>query len=291
MRQRLKIASVVALVAANLALLFLVGQKMVDSRVEADDRLPPRAPSAPATTDTEPPRAAPGGRQALVVTEDVIFRLFSGSCDGKEGAEITVSSDTGATFDDVGLPEEVRSVFSLAARNADDLDLVAAGEDCEPARYVSTNGGSRWEAAEGADVWFMVPQTKQVTSPEGQVNPGCTENLTISALTDRTARVFCASGALIGTDDGGRTWSRLGTLDGVRAAAYVTRTRAFALAPDGGCATGSYTSDDAGRTWDPVACLDAAPARALAASGDVVVALVGGDILVSEDAGRTWTAP
>jgi BNR/Asp-box repeat protein len=287
LRQRLIVTFILALVLANVGLLFLLGDKMADVKSEADHA----APQARTSTSPSPePTAEPGGRQSLTVGgDDAIFRMFSGSCDGKDSPAITVSTDTGGTFTDVGLPKDMRAVFMLTAKNADTLDLVAAGKDCEPIRFVSTDGGDTWEAAEGADVWFVNPETNKLTSPTGQVDPECNETLTLSALDDKTARAFCASGVLVATSDAGKTWTRLGSLDGVKAAAYVTKKRAFALAPDGGCETGTYESVDAGRTWTATGCLDAAPGRAMAGNRHVLAAIVGSAVFVSEDAGRNWS--
>ena len=287
MSQRLKIAVIVTLVLVNVALVILVREKMADSRAEAAKATPAVAPTT-LETPTPEPTSQPGGPQSLVVAgDDAIFRIHGGSCDGKDSPAITVSTDKGATFDDVGLPEDMRAVFMLTADDADTLDLVAAPQSCEPQRFVSTDGGESWEAAEGADVWFLGPRAR-VTAPVGVVETGCTETLTLSAPNPDVARVFCASGVLIGSNDAGETWARLGALDGVKAAAFATARRGYALAPDGGCATGSYATEDAGRTWTAAGCLDAAPGRALTANGNLVAAIAGDAVYVSEDGGRTW---
>ena len=287
MSQRLKIAFVVALVLVNVGLLFLVKEKMADSKAAAAKATPAVAPTTPATPEPEPTRK-PGGQQSLTVADDdTIFRIRGGSCDGNDGPAIAVSADTGATFDDVGLPDGMRAVFMLTAEDAENLDLVAAPQSCEPQRFVTTDGGETWEAAEGADVWFLDPRGR-VTAPVGVVEPGCTQTLTLSAPNPDSARVFCASGVLIGTTDAGETWARLGSLDDVKAAAYATPRQGYALAPDGGCATGAYSTDDAGRTWTAAGCLDAGPGRALAANRNLVAAIAGDAVYVSEDGGRTW---
>ena len=204
MSQRLKIAVVVTLVLANAALVILVRDKMADSRDEAAKATPAVAPTTTETPTPEPP--PPGGPQNLTIADDdAIFRIHGGSCDGKESPAITVSTDNGATFDDVGLPEDIRTVFALTAKDADTLDLVAAPKSCKPQRFVSTDGGDIWEAAEGAEVWFLGPRAR-VTSPVGVVDPGCTENLSLSAPNPDTARVFCASGVLLASNDAGETW-------------------------------------------------------------------------------------
>jgi hypothetical protein len=288
--QRLKIAFIVTLVLVNVGLVFLVREKMADSEAKAA-RAPTVAPttSATAASPSPEPTGSPGGQQSLTIAgDDAIFRIHGGSCDAKDRPAITVSTDNGATFDDVGLPEDMRAVFMLTAEDADTLDLVAAPQGCEPQRFVSTDGGETWEAAEGADVWFLGPR-ERVTAPVGRVEPGCTETLTLSAPTRNAGRVFCASGVLVGSNDSGETWTRFGALDGVKAAAYATARRGYALAPDGGCATGSYATEDAGRTWTAAGCLDASPGRALAANRNLVAAIAGDSIYVSEDGGRTWT--
>jgi photosystem II stability/assembly factor-like uncharacterized protein len=288
--QRLKIAFVLTLVLVNVGLVFLVREKMADSEAKAA-KAPTAAPttSATSTTPSPEPTGTPGGQQSLTVSaDDAIFRIHGGACDGKDTAGVTVSTDNGATFDDVGLPEDAHAVLMLTAEDRDTLDLVAAPQSCKPQRFVSTDGGETWEAAEGADVWFLGPRDR-VTAPVGVVEPGCTETLTLSAPNPNTGRVFCASGVLVGSNDAGETWARFGAIDGVRAAAYVTARRGYALAPDGGCATGSYATEDGGRTWTATGCLDAGPGRALAANRNIVAAIGGDAVYVSEDGGRTWT--
>jgi photosystem II stability/assembly factor-like uncharacterized protein len=284
-RRRLNLAFVGLLVVGNALLLYLVTQKMADSTgAERAGRQP-----SPTHVGTAEPRPEPGGRQFLVVADDdTIFRVFSGSCDGTDGPSINFSSNAGASFGEVGLPENIRSVFALSARSADDLELIAAGEDCEPARFVSSVGGDGWDGVEDADAWYLHPHTKEVHSPAGTANTECNENLTLSTVGGSVARVFCVSGVLVGSTDAGRTWERLGILDGVRAAAFTSRRQAFALAPDRGCVSGTFTSDDSGRSWTPAGCLDASPARALAANRNILVAIAGNSLYVSEDQGRTW---
>ena len=155
MRQRLKIALVVLLVAANAGLLFLLKEKMAESRADAAKVSPSVAPATSATPTPEPTREAGGEQSLAVARDDAIFRIFGGSCSGKDVAGITVSSDSGATFDDVALPQDMRAVFKLTAKDAKTLELVAAGQDCKPRRFASTDGGSVWEAAGGADAWFL----------------------------------------------------------------------------------------------------------------------------------------
>ena len=291
MSQRLKIAIVLALVLANAGLVYLVMEKMAASQDKAAEAPPSVTPTAgpSSTTPEAEPSGELGGEQSLVLADDdAIFRVYGGSCSGKDLAGIGVSTDSGATFDDVALPKDTSAVFTLTARNSRSLDLVAARQDCKPRRFVSTDGGSVWEVAKASDIWFL-DDRKRVTAPVGVVDPGCDETLTLSATNRTFARVFCATGVLIGSNNAGRTWSRFGSLDGVKAAAYVTGRRAFALAPDGGCATGSYSTVDAGRTWSAAGCLDASPGRALAANRKLVAALAGNSIYISEDGGRTWS--
>jgi photosystem II stability/assembly factor-like uncharacterized protein len=282
---------VALLFLVNAGLLVLLKDKMADSRAEAAKARPSVVPTTSQTsaTPTPKPTGEPGGQQSLTVAADgAIFRTYGGSCGGKDVAGIMVSTDTGATFADISLPQDMSAVFMLTAKDAKNLDLVAAGHSCEPKRYVSTDGGFVWKAAKGTGVWFL-DEKKKLTAPVGVVDPECNEILTLSAPNRDTARVFCASGVLIGTNDAGRTWSRFGSLDGVKAAAYTSGRRAFALAPDRGCTTGAYSSDDEGRTWAATGCLDAGPGRALAANRNLVAAIAGDAVYISEDGGRTWS--
>ncbi len=101
MSQRLKIAFIVTLVLVNVGLVFLVREKVLDARAEAAKATPTVAPTTSATSaaPTPEPTAAPGGRQSLTVApDDAIFRIHGGSCDGSDGAAVTVSTDNGASM-------------------------------------------------------------------------------------------------------------------------------------------------------------------------------------------------
>lgn len=291
MRQRLIVTAIVSLVLLNGALVFLLLEKMSDSRVKAEGTSTDLAPRNPAAAASEEPAvAAPGGPQGIAVAGDgAILRYFGGSCDGKVAAGMTISTDDGATFAEVDLPAGLRTIFALTAKNADDIDVVGGGEDCKAERHATTDGGARWGAAKQVDAWFLHAGTGKVSSPRGEVNPECKDVVTLGPVSQKRARLFCSSGALMGTADTGRTWIRLGALDGVTAGAFPTADLGYALAPDGGCQTRLFTSDDRGSTWTPSGCLAAQPGRALATNRDRLVAVAGDSVFVSEDGGRNWS--
>lgn len=287
MPQRLKVIGVVSLALFNLALLFLLNEKMSDSRVDSGDADLTRTTLTPAT---EAPPVQPGGVQGVAVAGDgAVFRYYSGSCDGKAGPGLSVATALGATFAAVDLPEDTRSILSFSARNADDLQLVDAGADCRPRQQVSSNGGAAWSRAKGVGVWFVHPGTGEVFSPRGKVGTGCGNTVTLGTVTSKRVRAFCASGTLVGSADTGRTWVRMGALDGAKAGAFPSADDGFALAPDGGCQARLFASGNRGQTWSPRGCLAGGPGRALATNGEVLAAVAGDSVLVSDDGGRNWS--
>lgn len=287
MRMWLKITVITSLVLLNAALLFLLNQKMSDSKISVDDADLVRTTPTP---DFPPEPAAPGGPQGLAVAGDgTIFRFFAGSCGGEPSPAITVSTNEGATFVDVELPEEVRSILTLTAKNADDVELIAAGKDCKPQRHVTTDAGGVWKTVKGVNTWFLQPGTDDVISPRGKVDPGCTRTVSVAMVSRARVRVLCSTGVLLGSADTGRTWQRLGALQGARAGAFPTSNVGYALAPGGRCQTRSFVTQNRGVTWTPRGCLDAEPGRAMAANRDLVAAIVGDAVYVSKNGGRTWS--
>jgi photosystem II stability/assembly factor-like uncharacterized protein len=287
LRQRLKITVIASLVLLNAALLFLLNEKMSDSKVPVDDS---ELTGTTPTPDSSPEPKEPGGPQGIAVADDgTIFRFFAGACAGQVGPGITVSTDEGATFAEVALPEGVRSVFTVTAKTADDITVIAAGEDCKAQRHVTTDAGAGWRAVKSAGGWYLHPGTAAVFSPRGKVDPGCAQPVAVGAVSRLRARVFCASGALVGTADSGRTWEPMGVLDGAKTGAFPSANVGYALAPDGGCRTRSFTTENRGITWTPAGCLAGGPGRALAVNGDLLAAIAGDAVFVSEDGGRNWS--
>lgn len=87
----------------------------------------------------------------------------------------------------------------------------------------------------------------------------------------------------VGSDDGGRSWRRLG--DKKIALVSWAQDSLYGVASNGTI----HGSDDAGMTWTELGRGVGVP-EAFAASSDVLAVLSGGAIWVSEDGGRTFTA-
>lgn len=287
MRPWLKVTVIASLVLMNAALLLLLNQKMDDARVpvDVDAELVRTTP----TPESSPEPAPPGGPQGIAVAGDrSILRFYAGSCDGKARPAITVSTDAGATFGEIDLPRGVRSILTLTADDADDIQVVAAGEDCKPRRHITTDAGAGWRRVAGLGTWFLHPGTREVFSPRGTVNPGCTKSVGVSPVSRVRGRVLCASGAVQGSADTGRTWVQLGALPGAKVATFPSANVGFALAPDDRCHTRAFSSQDRGATWAPFGCVNAEPARAMAARRGLLAAIVGDAVYVSRNGGRTW---
>jgi len=87
----------------------------------------------------------------------------------------------------------------------------------------------------------------------------------------------------IGSDDGGRSWQRLG--DKKIALVNWTQDRLYGVATNGTI----HGSDDAGMTWTELGTGVGVP-EAFAAQGDVLAVLSEGTVWVSEDRGESFTA-
>lgn len=288
MQQWLKITGIALLVLLNAALLILLNEKMNDSKVPVDDSDSALTPTTP-TPEESPEPAPPGGPQGIAIAGDgTIFRYFAGTCDGKAGPGITASTDGGNTFDQVGLPEGVRSILTLTAQNNDDVQVIGAGENCKPRRHVTIDAGAGWRSVKGVGEWFLHPGTGEVYSPRGKVTSGCTKTVAVGPVSRTRARAFCSSGALLGSADTGRSWVRMGALQGAKTGAFPSANVGYALAPDNRCHTRAFASQNRGITWTAFGCLNAEPGRAMAARGNLVAAIVGDSVYVSKNGGRTW---
>jgi photosystem II stability/assembly factor-like uncharacterized protein len=186
-------------------------------------------------------------------------------------------------------------VLRVQARSARSMLVVGLDGSCQVSRYASRDGGRLWQRTVGdGPTWHLGkdPKGAFVVSPRARRTTPCIP--TAVSTPAGAVRVLCADGRILGTPDGGATWSRVGTLPGAVDIAFTSSREAFALAPQRGCPAAVLRSIDGGRVWTQRICLPGKEPRAIAARPTIVAAEVGTTIRRSTDNGATWstlTAP
>lgn len=305
MRERLSILALALFVAVDIVLIALA-VRHVQSPPQAAD--PPAssqsstaAPSAtPASSGSASPQADSSTTSAdaspnaqpvdfLTVADPKVFvRASRGRC-STEPAQVSISTDSGRSFDAVevtGLGE----VLGLRATSASELTVIGLGTRCKPARFSSSDGGQSWSRIPGGGpTWHLSPDPKAttVTTPAGRRPTPCTPTA-VSTVNEGIVRVLCADGRILGTQDVGQTWILLGTLTGAQDIAFATPGDGLAVAGQDGCASALMRSADGGGSWSKVSCLKGKPPLAIGSQDQVVAVQVGDKVRVSTDGGTTW---
>lgn len=185
---------------------------------------------------------------------------------------------------------ELVTVLGAKASSKTDVRVVGQDASCDVVEVRSTNGGSSWTTSDSVSVWYADPQDgNTVVSPVRSANAGC-EVVSVSQVTQQSARVGCVDGTIKGSGDSGKTWTKLGRLDNLRVVTFLTPTAGHALARYNGCAANAFTTKDAGVTWQPGGCITGEPAQGIAASANGLVAVVNDGLYASPD-GTTWNQP
>jgi photosystem II stability/assembly factor-like uncharacterized protein len=122
------------------------------------------------------------------------------------------------------------------------------------------------------------------------VTPGC-DVADVHAVNMQFIRLLCADGLIVGSTDGGRTWARLGLLEGAHEMAFTGLSNAVALAPIAGCGAQAFLTRDGGRTWDAGGCIASEGIEGITSNGATLLAQVGGDLFTSADNGESWSQP
>ena len=296
MAHRLKVAGIVVFLLVDVVLVvYLMGQMRADryqgGGVDLDQL----------STSPSPEQADPVGSVSLIQGKGALMRVTAGSCSKEGRPQLEVSTDGGESFDEMAVPvlagsEElrpptVRTIMTATAKSPEELSVVAGDDDCKPAQYDTSDGGASWEKADKVGIWYLSDAGDEVLTPDGAVDPGCDAN-SLSYLGDGDARVTCEGSFIRATADGGKTWTVLGSLDGVRAAVFPDPRLGFAVAPSGECSSASFSSSDGGLTWQEQACIEEKDKfGVLTGNGGRLVTGDADTVLVSEDRGEKWSKP
>lgn len=244
----------------------------------------PAEPSTPTASPT--PRA--DGPLMLASAGDMVIRSTGGRC-GREAPTLERSSDGGASFADLSLPDAVSQVLAVEALSARRVALMALDADCSAVRFISSDRGNAWRGASPDGHWSRSDEGQQVLSPDGPLAVPC--NLQdLSMVKDDFVRVLCRSGEVLRSFDDA-TWSTAGAVDGARAIRFAAPDVGLVLARRGDCPAAVLRTADSGSTWDRLACLEGGPARAITGQDGRYVAQAGEVLQVSTDVGETWARP
>lgn len=240
---------------------------------------------------TQPSAASPEqGAITLVslASDGTALRATSVRCDEGGNGELEVSTDGGATFQPIEIPQH--QILRVIASSNANLQYVGAGEDCDPSLYQSVDGGTTWSEGPADGAWHLAAGALSATvrSPDGPVDAGC-EAVSISVLSRTTAAVACADGAARMTTDGGANWQSAGHAQGIVSVSLLNATSGYALAVGSQCPAEVRRTTDAGGSWNPVGCIQGGAPMALDAIGQQVVAIVGGAPHLSTDGGSSWS--
>lgn len=159
------------------------------------------------------------------------------------------------------------------------LDIHGFTRDpADPARmWALLATGGLWESTDGGGHWTRVREDS-VLFPLAVGHEGSTRLLGVDV------------NGLVASDDGGRTWTTLGTPPTYPMTALAASSNGailYAGSPDG-----LFRSDDAGRSWSITTLTDAPFAVATSPDGSVVAVVARTtEFFRSSDRGRTWPGP
>lgn len=219
--------------------------------------------------------------------QGVVIVATAGTCDGA-APTVLVSEDGGTNFAPVKPP--VSRVLAVNARTDGGLDLVGADDSCEAIGLNSRDGGATWTDSSVGTGWYRDPTSATgVVVGTTSVDTGC-EVIAVSGLNPRAARVSCADGTALSTDDAGQTWEAIDGLSSVRALSFSTPARGVALVQTNDCSATAFVTTD-GDTWDQRGCIDGQVGRAVVEVGGRLLASVDAVVSESADGGLTWNQP
>lgn len=258
-------------------------------------------PSEEPTSPSEEPAVViePVQRLLTVASADIAWRATVGACD--EPGTVEVTSDGGETWNAVD--PDLAPVMRLKALDEDSVFAIGGGDGCAASFRISGTAGSEWtsDEAELTGAWYREPAEPDVVhGPVDVAAPCANEVADLAGLSTTVAAVVCTDGSIQQTDDGGSSWSALGTLEGAVALGPQLSTDAdfqgYLIASlESGCegvAIRSVGTDGGGLDGDPVSCVDTgevAPGQvAVALNGEVAWLWAGDSLLISTDGGATW---
>lgn len=300
MRERVGITLLVVFVALDIVLVALAVRHTSAPPPPAPKSAAHSAPSivgaesdAPSPSPSPTSGSASAGRSAdpmLAVTSDgTVLRATRGSCDDGTSPVVDVSKKRGRNLSS-GTVDGLTQALRVVADSDDALTIVGLDSNCNVATFRSNDGGSSWSSSDGAaGTWYpsQAPRKFVVFSPGGKKRTPCSPQA-LAPVDSGVARLLCKDGRVSGTSDSAISWLTLGKLDGGTAMAFQTPGDGYAVAVQNDCDAALMRTRDGGTSWSEASCLKGGAPRAVAFTGDTVVAQAGDRLQISTDAGGTW---
>ena len=307
-KYRIAVVGFVLFLVAD-GLLFYAVRQHLDAAVGAPPGDTAGTPSGTPSGAASSPGPESAGVQGLELsTSGLLARVSRGRCTADSRPLIEISADQGATFDEIALPlleavddtslggrtATVRTVLKVRAASVDQIAIIGSDEKCRARQFVTDDGGSSWRQSEVKNLpdseegWYVDAAGTGVVAPARATEPGC-DVLALAPVSDRNAKVTCTDGSILGTDDSGDEWVRLGDLDQVAGLTFATLRDGYAAAPGDDCEARAYETSDAGGRWEPLGCIAKDErASALVGSTGRLYGLVDGVVQISTDGGQKW---
>ncbi len=267
---------------------------------------PPPSSAAASEDALGPAERGPVGSVSLTAgTGDLVTRVTAGSCREPGGPKLELSKNQSRTFRRVSLPQiddgsgisaaspAVQAIAWARATSPVKIRVIAADTECVAHEYLTTDGGATWTREPGGvEKWFKDPNTEGVAAPSGPVDSGCTGVVSVMPITKKSAKVFCADGAIRATIDGGATWTDVGALPGTSVAIFTSAQTGYAAVSMPKCKSRIHVTVNGGLTWTPRGCVhEQFVLPGLTGSDALLVAGGTAGMRISKNGGATWKPP
>jgi hypothetical protein len=270
------------------------------------------APAATAPThdpgeDLDSASKDPTGPMSVTMGKgDLVLRVMAGSCTTGGGPKLELSDNRARNFHRVRVPQiddgtgisasspTVHAIVFAEASSRATMSVGAADSKCKVHRYSSKDGGATWKQDPGRlTEWYIDPKSGRVVSPTAPTDAGCKKGVAqLAPVTKKTAKVFCASGTIRSTGDGGLTWTMVGKLKDTSAVVFTGAQTGYAAVADKDCKSRIYSTVNGGLTWTPRGCISKEyVVPGLTGTPKGLVAAGPSGARQSTDDGDTWKFP
>ncbi len=283
MNNRVATAGLVAFLAVDVGLVALAlrsgnptSETLPPAAVARTETLTTSAPLRPSastptpaatspTSSTSSPAAATGvpvTRLVSALDAATAWRATSGACDAG-GATLEVTTDGGRTWTKRRPP--ARAIARVQPLDESSAFVIGAGAACALKQYTSGDLGETWQAPTTVSGGWArrLDEPTQVLAPRQSAAMPCGDAVVVdlSRTSAAQAQSLCADGSVVGTDDGGTTWSDFGDARGAVALSNVlvgNQLTTYAVRIVGACKGVQLVEVGKGRAAAAVACVPVA---------------------------------
>lgn len=179
-------------------------------------RTSPAPTTAPETGTAQ--SARPVGILLVGLDSDVAWRATTGTC-GDGGAQLSVTRDGGASWDEVDVP--ATTISRVQPLTGGTGFIVGADRGCGQSEFTTDDGGATWTGPQplvGGWARRLAEPNQVVTPEDGNAQPcGAQIVLDLSRISAEQAEALCRDGSVKVTNDSGATWSDSGEAEGALA--------------------------------------------------------------------------